>query len=272
MPVAVAAVTLMLTATYWDVFVGLIGQWASDDNYSHGFLVLPLAIVFAWQRRERLTAAPPQPDARGLALVASGVLLFALGTLTAERFLARVSLLPVVAGCIAFLWGRVQLRTLRMPLLFLLLMIPLPTIVFNQLALPLQLFASQVGEVTLRAAGVPVIRDGNVLELETLSLQVAEACSGIRSLVTLLTFTIALAQLERRSRRLTLVLCLCTIPIAVVANAGRVTGAGLAAHAWGPAVAEGFLHTASGAILFAAAALVIVMLDRVARFRRLETA
>ena len=270
--IGAAALASMIAAAYWEVLAGLVAQWTADDNYSHGFFVIPLAIFFAWRRWPRLAATPLRPDARGLLLIAMGVTLFALGTLTAEVFLARVSIVPLIAGCIAFIWGGAQMRVLLFPILFLLLMIPLPAIVFNQIAFPLQMFASQVGELTLRAAGVPVVRDGNVLELESLTLQVAEACSGIRSLVTLLTFAIALAQLERRSRRQTLLLCACTVPIAVAANAARVAGTGLAAHAWGPVVAEGFLHTASGALLFAVAAIAIVTFDKMTHFRRVEPA
>jgi exosortase len=256
-------VVIAAVATYWELLAGLVQQWAHDDNYSHGFLILPLSAYFAWQRRAALAAAPPRPSAWGLVFIAIGVSMLVVGTMAAEVFVARVSLVVLIAGCIAFLYGREHLRILRVPVLFLLLMIPLPAIVFNQIAFPLQLFASQVGEVTIRAAGVPVLRDGNVLELETLRLEVAEACSGIRSLVSLLTLAVVLGQLGRRSPGRIWLLALATVPIAVAANAGRVAGTGLAAHIWGKAVAEGFLHTASGALAFAVAVAAIVGLTSV---------
>lgn len=261
-------VGVAILAAYWELCVGLVQQWAHDDNYSHGFLIVPLSAYFAWQRRRALAAAPVHPSAWGLVLIVVSIAMVAVATMAAEVFVARVSLVVLIAGCIAFLYGRRQLYILRVPVLFLLLMIPLPAIVFNQIAFPLQVFASQVGEVTIRAAGVPVLRDGNVLELEALRLEVAEACSGIRSLVSLLTLALVLGQLGGGSRRRMWLLVLATIPIAVAANAGRVAGTGLAAHVWGKAVAEGFLHTASAALAFAiaVAALLAVKSVRVPRW------
>jgi exosortase len=242
-----------ILAAHWELFAGLVQQWAHDDNYSHGFLIVPLATYFAWQRRAALAAAPLTPSAWGLALIAVSIAMIVIGTIAAEVFVARVALVVLIAGCIAFLYSAQHLYILRVPVLFLLLMIPLPAIVFNQIAFPLQLFASQVGEVTIRAAGVPVLREGNVLELEALRLEVAEACSGIRSLVSLLTLALVLGHLGGGSSRRIWLLAIATIPIAVAANAGRVAGTGLAAHVWGKAVAEGFLHTASAALAFGVA-------------------
>jgi exosortase len=261
-------VSTAILATYWELCAGLVQQWAHDDNYSHGFLIVPLSAYFAWQRRAALAAAALNPSAWGLGLIAISIAMIVIGTMAAEVFVARVSLVVLIAGCIAFLYGTRHLYILRVPVLFLLLMIPLPAIVFNQIAFPLQLFASQVGEVTIRAAGVPVLRDGNVLELEALRLEVAEACSGIRSLVSLLTLALVLGQVGGGSARRIWLLAIATIPIAVAANAGRVAGTGLAAHVWGKAVAEGFLHTASAALAFtvAVAALLALKSLRVPRW------
>ena len=253
-------VSAAIVAANWELCAGLVQQWARDDNYSHGFLILPLSAYFAWQRRRALASAPQKPSIWGLGVIAFSFVLMAVGTMAAELFLARVSLVLLAAGCIAFLYGRQCLRILRVPVLFLLLMIPLPAIVFNQIAFPLQLFASRVGEVTMRAAGVPVLRDGNVLELETLRLEVAEACSGIRSLVSLLTLALVLGFVGGSSGPRIWLLALATVPIAVIANAGRVAGTGLAAHVWGPGVAEGFLHTTSGTLAFAVAVAALLAL------------
>ena len=257
-PVLLVAAAIL--AAYWELCVGLFEQWSHDDNYSHGFLIVPLSAYFAWQRRAALAAAPVRPSPWGLVLIGVAIAMIAIGTMAAEIFVARVSLVVLVAGCVAFLYSRHHLYILRVPVLFLLLMIPLPAIVFNQIAFPLQIFASQVGEVTIRAAGVPVLRDGNVLELEALRLEVAEACSGIRSLVSLLTLALVLGQLGGGSRRRMWLLALATIPIAVAANAGRVAGTGLAAHVWGAGVAEGFLHTASAALAFTVAVAALLAL------------
>ncbi len=252
-----------LLAAYWDVGIGLVRQWASDDNYSHGFLIPPFAAYFAWQQRAALAAVPARPSLWGLSALVAAAALFVIGTVAAELFLARASLVLAVAGCIAFVGGLAHLRSLAFPVAFLLLMVPLPAVVFNQIAFPLQLLASEVGEVTLRAAGVTVLREGNVLELESMRLEVAEACSGIRSLVSLLAFALILGRFGGSSGGRLCVLAGATVPIAIVANAARVAGTGLAAHVWGKGVAEGALHTASGALVFFVAVAGLLALQRI---------
>lgn len=258
---------------YAGVLSSLVRQWATDDNYSHGFFVLPLALYFAWERRTALATAPAAPGTLGLLLIIGSLLIWAAGLLGSELFLTRVSLVGVIAGTIWFVWGRRHARILAFPILFLLLMIPLPAIVFNQLAFPLQLLASQVGETTIAAAGIPVLREGNVLHLPARTLEVAEACSGIRSLVSLLMLAIVLGYFSGLGGRGRVLLALMAIPIAILANATRVAGTGLAAQWIGPEAAEGFFHTFSGWLMFvvAFAGLLLVqqLLSRVrARFVR----
>jgi exosortase len=262
---AAIAVAAALGLVYWDILTGLAAQWSHDSDYSHGFVVLPLAAYFVYQRRARLRRARMRPTMWGLAVVCAGFVIFTAGVAAADVFLARISLLPVLAGCVLFLFGAAHLRVLVFPLLFLILMIPLPTIVFNDLTLPLQLIASQAGELALRMAGVPVVREGNVLELVGMRLEVAEACSGIRSLVALLTFALTFSQFSGPSKLRMLGLAIATIPVAVATNAARVAGTGLAAHVWGPIAARGVLHTASGTVAFCAAVLTLVALARVDR-------
>jgi exosortase len=259
---------LAVGAAYWDVGVGLARQWATDDNYSHGFLIAPLAVYFAWQKRADLAALPVSPSAWGTAGVLAAAGLFVVGRLGAELFLTRVSLVVLVAAAVAFLFGTAHVRALRFPLLFLLLMVPLPAVVFNQIAFPLQLFASQVGEVVLRAAGVPVLRDGNVLELETLRLEVVEACSGIRSLISLLAFALVLGHFGGGSTGRMWLLALATVPIAIAANAARVAGTGLAAQVWGSGVADGAFHATAGAVVVVVAAAAIFVVYRASGIRR----
>ena len=257
---------------YWDIGTRLVGQWRDDDNYSHGFLIVPLAIYFAWTRRAALRAAALHPSSWGLLLVALSLAAFVAGVAAAELFVARVSIVGVAAGAILFVCGPRHLRLLAFPVGFLLLMIPPPEILFNHFALPLQLFASSTGEVVLRGAGVPVLRDGNVLELATMRLEVAEACSGIRSIVSLLTFALVLAEFSGCSRGRMALLAAATVPIAVFANATRVAATGLAAHAWGPQVAEGFLHSSAGLLVFVAAVVVLLIVERATARVRLPLA
>lgn len=260
--VSAIVVLAAIAVTYRDVAVGLVRQWSTDDNYSHGFVVLPLALWFAWERRAALRALPLAPSRWGLFLIGASLTLLVTGTLGAELFLARVSLIGVAAGLVLFLAGRAHLRALAFPLAFLLLMIPLPALIFNRIAFPLQLLASRAGATALEWASVPVLREGNVLVLATTTLEVAEACSGIRSLVSLATLAIVLGQFSLGTRWGRAALALASVPVAIVANAGRVAGTGLAAHFWSPEAAEGFFHAFSGWIVFGVAFAALLAVQR----------
>jgi exosortase len=238
---------------YSGVVPALVRQWASDDDYSHGFFVVPLAAFFAWERRQALKTASPRPNLLGLALLGASLLCYMAGQFGSELFLSRISLVGVLGGLVLFLAGREHFRILAFPLAFLLLMVPLPAIIFNQIAFPLQMVASRAGEIVIAASGVPVLREGNVLMLPGKTLEVAEACSGIRSLMSLLTLAIVLGYFTERRMWARVAIAVAAIPIAVIANATRVAGTGLASYWVSPAAAEGFFHTFSGWIMFVVA-------------------
>jgi exosortase len=251
---------------YADVAVRLVSDWYNDDNYSHGFVIVPLALFFAYERREQLLSAPRRPmTALGLLVVAGSLLLLVAGTLGSEFFLTRVSLVGALAGTVMFLLGAAHLRILAFPLAFLLLMIPIPAIVFNQIAFPLQLVASRFGESVVALAGVPVLREGNVIVLASTTLEVAEACSGIRSLISLLTLGILVGYFTDRRLGIRTLLALVTMPIAIISNGLRVAGTGIAAHHFGSAAAEGFFHTFSGWLVFLTATAMLLAVGRITR-------
>jgi exosortase len=248
---------------YADVIQKLVNDWAHDDNYSHGFLIPPLAGYFIWERRDRLARAVLRPSAWGIGVVVASLGVLVAGILGAEYFLSRVSLIGVMAGSVLFLAGWQHLRIVAFPLAFLLLMIPLPAIVFNQIAFPLQIFASRFGTEVLQVCAVPVLREGNVIVLASTKLEVAEACSGIRSLISLLTLGILFGYFTDRRVSVRTVIALSTIPIAIIANGIRVAGTGLAAHFYGPEVAEGFFHTFSGWLVFLVAFVMLFVVVQV---------
>lgn len=248
---------------FFDVGRKLVSDWSTDDNYSHGFLVVPVAFYLAWERRDLLRAAPARPSLLGLVVVLGSLAVLGAGTLGAELFLTRVALIGVLGGVLLFVWGWAHLRLLAFPIAFLLLMVPLPAILFNQIALPLQLLASRVGEVGLRAVGVPVLREGNVMLLASTTLEVAEACSGIRSLVSLLTLGIVYGYFMDSRIWVRWLLAVATVPIAVFTNGLRVAGTGVAAHYYGPQAAEGFLHSFSGWLVFVSAMALLFALREV---------
>ena len=257
---------------YAPVVSRLAADWVSDDNYSHGFFIVPLALYFAWERRNALRVLPTHPSTLGLIVVLGGLGLLVAGMLGAEFFLTRVSIIVVAAGAIAFVLGWRHVRVLTFPLLFLLLMIPIPAIIFNQVAFPLQLVASRFGETVLSTVGIPVLREGNIIVLAHTSLEVAEACSGIRSLITLLTLSTVYGHFIDPRGWFRAALALFTVPIAIVANGLRVAGTGIAAHHFGPAAADGFFHTFSGWVVFVVAfALLFVVARLLLRLTRVSS-
>jgi exosortase len=264
--VRIASLALSAVSAAWlyaDVVRRLVSDWYNDDNYSHGFVIVPLALFFVFERRKQLRAAPHRPmTALGLIVVAVSLLLLVAGTLGSEFFLSRVSLIGALAGSVLFLFGPRHLRILTFPLVFLLLMIPVPAILFNQIAFPLQLIASRFGESVVAMAGVPVLREGNVIVLASTTLEVVQACSGIRSLVSLLTLGILFGYFTDGRLGIRILLAVVTIPIAIISNGLRVAGTGIAAHHFGAAAAEGFFHTFSGWLVFLTATMMLLAVGR----------
>lgn len=260
--VAAALVAGAIVITYWSVIRGLVDAWSTDDNYSHGFFIVPLAAYFAWERRHRLARMPVRPSAAGLVIVAGSLMMLIAGILGAELFLSRVSLIGVIAGAVLYLYGWPRLRVLAFPLAFLLLMVPLPALIFNQIAFPLQLLASHVGEYGVRAANIPILREGNVLILANATLEVAEACSGIRSLISLITLGIVFGYFADSRAWVRTAIALSAIPVAILANGLRVASAGWAAHYMGQAGVEGLFHEFSGWVVFVVAFLMMLALQR----------
>ena len=261
--VAAALIALGFATLYWHVLAKLVSDWYHDDNYSHGFLIVPLALYFVWERREKLRKIPAAPSALGFVVVLGSVAVLIAGILGSELFLTRISILGTLVGVTLFLWGWGYLRALAFPLAFLLLMIPIPAIIFNQIAFPLQLLASQFGESAMGMANVPVLREGNVLILANTTLEVAEACSGIRSLVSLLTLAIVLGYFSDPRGWVRTLVAVSSVPVAIVTNGFRVAGTGIAAHQFGAAAAEGFFHEFSGWLVFVSAFLLMLALQRV---------
>ena len=247
-----------------NVVAKLVYDWSIDNNYSHGFLVVPLAAWVVWRRRAHLASLPVRPSVAGLLVVLACTSMLVVGLLGADLFLTRVALLGTLAGTVLFIWGRQHLKELGFPFLLLVLAIPIPAIIFNQITFPLQLLASRFGELTISACRIPVLREGNVLTLATTSLEVAEACSGIRSLVSLLTLAVIWGYVTESPSWLRWLLATCSVPIAIFANGIRVAGTGIAAHFLGPAAAEGFFHTFSGWMVFVVAGALLLTVHRLA--------
>jgi exosortase len=253
-PTILSGLVLLL---YASVLKNLVLQWWSDPDYSHGFFVPFFSGYVLWRQRERWLKSEIKPSNFGLLVMLGAIGLLLVGSLGAELFTSRFSLLVLLAGMILFLAGWKFLRAVSFPLCFLIFMIPLPTIVYNQITFPLQLVASRLATFWLELVHVPVLRDGNVLILSNYSLEVVEACSGIHSLMTLISLAVIYGYFLESRRWVRLVLVVLMVPSAIVSNAVRVMGAGMMAHRFGPAAAEGFLHKFSGWVIFMVALLLL---------------
>ena len=253
-PTILSALLLLL---YWPVLKHLVAQWWSDPDYSHGFFVPLFSGYIFWRQRERWMKTEIKPSNFGLLVMLGSIGLLLVGSLGAELFTARFSLLLLLAGMILFLAGWRFLRAVSFPLCFLIFMIPLPQIVYNQITFPLQLLASRFATFWLDLVHVPVLRDGNVLVLSNYSLEVVEACSGIRSLMTLISLAVIYGYLLEPRLWVRILLVVLMVPSAIVSNAIRIMGAGMMAHRFGPAAAEGFLHEFSGWVIFLVALLLL---------------
>lgn len=245
---------VVLLMLYRSVLSVLVGQWYNDPDYSHGFLVPLLSAFLVWQRRDKLAAIPRKPSLWGMFLVIASVGVLFLGSLGAELFLARISLLGVICGLIVYFGGWSLLRAMAFPVAFLLFAIPIPVIIYNQIVFPLQFIASKFATSTLELLNLfPIMREGNVLIMPNMRLEVVEACSGIRSLMSLLALAAGYGYLAERSTPVRWFLFLAMVPLAIVSNGTRVMITALMAHYIGPQAAEGFMHEFSGWVIFVVA-------------------
>jgi exosortase len=248
---------LLIAFCYFPVIVRLVRQWANDDDMGHGFFVPVIAAWIAWQKLPEIESVPAVPDLRALFLLGWAALQLYIGTLGAELFLSRSAIVFTIIGTLWLFCGIRYLRIFAFPLFLLFFMIPIPTIIYTRITFPLQIFASQVAETMLNLIGIPCGREGNVLILPSMTLNVVEACSGIRSLLSLTFLSLVYGYFFETNRKIRVLLFLSTIPIAILANAGRVTITGILAE-MNSKLAEGLVHEAEGWLIFMVALVIMV--------------
>jgi exosortase len=247
------------------MLVHLVTQWWHDPNFSHGFLVPFFSLFVVWRTRARLAQMMPRPSSAGLLILAFAMLLLVIGQMGAELFLTRFSLLLVVAGLIVLFIGWSFFRAVLFPWGFLILMIPIPAILYNQITLPLQLLASRVASAILALLRIPVLREGNVITLPSMALEVAEACSGIRSLMSLITLAIIYGFVTEKEPWIRYLLAVASVPIAVIANSVRIIGTGVLVQYWNANAAQGYFHASWGWITFVVSLLMLYAFHRLIR-------
>jgi exosortase len=284
------AIGFAIAFAYATVMAKLFRDWWNDENYSHGLLIPIIIGYILWTQREKLARMPVNSSVLwgGAAILCASFALWA-GVAGAELYTQRLSLILLLAGITVYFWGFRLLQMLLVPLALLFLAMPIPAIVFNKIAFPLQLFASRCAVYSMSMLGIPVLRQGNIIELKPLNsfdtkkLEVVEACSGIRSLMTLLTLAVVFAYFthtpddpDKPRTRFgwlksywfwrAVILVGSAVPIAILTNAFRVSGTGVLAHYYGTAVADGFFHSFSGWAIYIVALILLfgigIILDR----------
>ena len=285
------AISFAIVFAYTTVLVKLFTDWWNDENYSHGLLIPFIIGYILWTQRDKLARVPGQPSVLlGGAAVVCGLFALWAGVAGAELYTQRLSLILLLGGTVVYFWGLRLLRLLFVPFLLLFLAMPIPAIVFNKIAFPLQLFASRCAVWSMAMLGIPVLRQGNIIELKPLNsfdtkkLEVVEACSGIRSLMTLLTLAVVFAYFTHSPEEngpgsgkrfgflrsywfwRSVIIVASAVPIAILTNAFRVSGTGVLAHYYGTEVADGFFHSFSGWAIYIVAFILLfgigMILDR----------
>jgi exosortase len=252
----------LILLCYAPILLRLGNQWMNDADMGHGFFVPVVAGYIVWRKRDELRAIKPQPNAWGLLIVAWGALQMMVGVLGSELFTSRTAFVVTLIGAVFTLGGSPFLCTLMFPLLLLFLMIPIPTVIYNEITFPLQILASQLAAGALGLIGIPVLREGNILEVPNGHLSVVEACSGIRSLLSLTFLSLVYGYFFEPKTWIRATLFLATIPVAILANGSRVTVTGIL-YEVRPDLAEGFFHESTGLVIFFVAAVILFALHQI---------
>lgn len=252
-----ALLTVSFIALYYHVITKMVIDWSINDNYSHGFLIPLISGYLMWQNRAKLSKVPYHPSNTGLFLLAGGLALFLVGNLGAELFTMRFSMLILLLGLVVYIGGWGFAKALSLSIGYLIFMIPLPAIIWYKIAFPLKLFATKMATSVIQWLHVSAYSEGNVIHLSDTSLEVVDACSGLRSLTSLLALSAAFALITYHSKTGKWVLFLSAIPIAILVNIIRLAATAVLSEHYGIQAAQGFLHGASGILVFVLAFILV---------------
>lgn len=248
---------ILLGGVYHSIVASMVEQWYNESDYSHGFIVPIIAGYFLYQRLDVLKKTLVSPSNIGFAVIGFGLLMLTGAYLGTEYFTMRLSLIVVLAGIVLFFFGKEVFIIMLLPVCYLMFMVPLPEIIYNLIAFPLKLFVAKYSVLFLDSIGIVVLREGNIIMFPNITLEVVDACSGLRSLMSLLSLSIAFSFIIKASNIRKTIIIFSAIPIAIFTNAVRVIVTGILAQYWGAAAAEGFFHEFAGLLVFA---LAVVML------------
>ena len=248
--IQLAVLASAFLALYFPFILTMEYDWRTNDNFSHGYFIPVIAGYMIYWRREEFTKYVFSPSNWGIIFVGLGLLQLLIAKIGTEYFLQRTSMIIVLFGIALFLFGKSITKKLSFPLIYLIFMIPIPAIIWNSFAFPMQLFASSITETVIRAFGIPVYREGNIINLAETTLEVVDACSGLRSLTSMLALSAAISYFSNLPIARKWIIFLSAVPIAIFVNIVRLTATAALASRYGSEVAQGFLHDFSGWLTF----------------------
>lgn len=248
--IALIAISILFVALYQRVFSGLIYDWSNNPDYSHGYLIPFIALYLVWSQRGKLNQTQSYFSYWGLLFLMLGVGQFIVGSVGAEHFLQSTSMIVIILGTALFLWGWGVMRIVLVPAAYLMFMIPLPAIIWNKFAFSLRLFATEIAVFFIQAMGLIVLREGNVLIMPNATLEVVDACSGLRSLISLLALSALISFMSPFPLWKKWLLFLFAIPIAIISNIIRLIVTVVFSQKFGIDITQGFSHTLSGFLVF----------------------
>lgn len=250
---------LLLAAVYHGIVYGMVLDWDRDPNYSHGFLVPFISCYLLWLRRDMVSESMAAPTNSGIFILLFGVVMLVLGYGASEFMTMRSSMLVIIGGMIAFVYGYQLLKAVLVPLSYLFFMVPIPYILYDAVAFPLKLFVAKVAVMGLKLFSLPVVREGNVIIFPNITLEVVDACSGMRSLMSLLALSTAYGFMFLKKPWQRIAIVIAAVPIAIATNVFRVFATGYLARYVGQKAAEGFFHDFAGLAVFVTAMVLIAL-------------
>lgn len=259
---------VLIAAVYHQIVYRMGLQWFNDENYSHGFLVPIIAAYFFYQKRHEIFQTEARPSILGAYALGLWAIMFILGSYASEYFVMRSSLIVLFGALTLFYFGAEVLKRMALPIGYLFLMVPIPYIIYDSFAFPLKLFVTKVSVIALKLMGIVVLREGNIIMFPNIVLEVADACSGMRSIMSLLALSVAVAFVGNFSTARKWIIVASAIPIAIITNAGRVIVTGVLSQFFGAAAAEGFFHEFAGLAVFVFAMAMLIGLAALLRRKK----
>ena len=248
---------------YFPVWKNLVLHWSSSDEYSHGFFIVPISLFIVWKKKNTLAEITKQPSKWGFVLIILSILLYLFAHFAEIQTVASFSMVLLLPGVVIYLYGYLMLKEILFPICFLLLMIPVPAQIYSALTIPLQLFVSKVSIGIARLLNIPVYLEGNVIHMSDRILKVVQACSGLRSMISLLALSAIFGYFTLRSNLLRSILFVSGIPAAIIVNIFRIVLIVLAFYCCNYDLTQGTIHSLFGMFIFFLALIIIACLKGV---------